>query len=328
MSSSRALKVYQSDAGVDARLESVPLAEIGSGEVLIRARYSSLNYKDALAVTGKGRILRHYPLIAGIDVAGEVAESGDPRFSSGDAVLVTGCGLGEEHDGGFSEYVRVPIEWVIPLPAGYDARQAMILGTAGFTAALALTRMEQAGQTPAHGPVLVTGASGGVGRIAVDILAGAGYRVSALSGKPEQHALLRELGAEQVITPEELKLSDKPLAGAAWGGVIDNVGGEMLSGLLPQIAPWGSVASIGLAGGIQLSGTVMPFILRGVSLLGINSSGCPQPLRRRVWERLAGELKPRHLTRIVEREIPLDEVLATSEDLLARRISGRTLVAL
>lgn len=328
MESFQALRVYQTEGGIESRLETTSLDQLGAGEVVIRAAYSSLNYKDALAVTGKGRIMRTLPLIAGIDVSGTVVSSESPDFQPGDPVLVTGCGLGEEHDGGYSELVRVPASWVIPLPKALTLREAMCLGTAGFTAGLALERLERNGTEPGCGPVLVTGATGGVGSLAIDMLSKAGYQVTALTGKRSQVDYLKTLGASEVLLADELDLGKRPLETSHWGAAIDNVGGEVLTYITRSMNPWCNIASIGLAGGHELHTTVMPFILRGVSLIGINSVATPRPLRERVWQRLAEELKPRHLQRVIAGEISLQEVLGKAEDLIARKVTGRYLIAL
>lgn len=311
-----------------ARIESLDLAELSPGEVVIAAEHSGINYKDALAVTGRGKILRRLPLIAGIDVAGTVESSADPRYRPGDAVLVNGMGLGESHDGGFAQRVRVPGDWIVPLPAGLSAFEAMILGTAGFTAALALQRMEQNGQTPALGPVAVTGASGGVGSVAVSLLASQGYEVVAVSGRPEYRDYLKNLGASQVLTPEQLELGSRPLESVRFGGVVDNVGGSLLAGLMRHVQLWGNVASIGMAGGHAFEASVFPHILRGVSLLGISSANCPMPLRAAVWQRLGQEWKPPQLPSLVHRRIPLAELIPACTELLDRHSHGRTVIDL
>ncbi len=310
------------------RIETLTLSDLDPGEVVIRAIYSGVNYKDALAVTGKGKILRRHPMIAGIDVAGEVVQSSDPRFREGDEVLVTGCGLGEAHDGGFSEYVRVPAAWVVPLPQGLDVREAMALGTAGFTAAMALERMEANGTNPSHGPILITGASGGVGSLAVDIFSKAGYSVTALTGKADQVERLKALGADEVLLTDQVSYSGRPLEKARWGGAVDNVGGEVLAWIAATTKPWCNIASVGLAASANLSTTVMPFILRAVSLLGVNSVECPDDMRHRIWQRLAQELKPRQLDSIVRAEVSLDGLPAVCDELIERRSYGRTLVSL
>jgi NADPH2:quinone reductase len=324
----RALRVFDAAGGVAARLVEMEVEALTAGEVVIRASHSGINYKDALAVTGRGRILKRLPLNAGIDVAGVVETSTDSRFAAGDAVLVSGAGLGESLDGGFAERVRVPAEIVVPLPQGLSASEAMALGTAGFTAALCLHRMEENGQAPAAGPVVVTGASGGVGTIATALFAARGYEVIAVSGREEHHALLRELGAMETTTPAALGLGSRPLESGRFAGVVDNVGGELLAALVRHVKPWGNVAVVGNAGGVELHTTVFPMILRGVSLLGVSSTNCAMALRTALWNRLGGEWKPRGLARVVTAEIPLAESLPAFESLLERRSHGRTVVRL
>jgi acrylyl-CoA reductase (NADPH) len=326
MNGFRALRIHQEHGATRAAIEELTLADLAPGEVVIEARYSGVNYKDALAATGRGRILRRTPLVGGIDVAGVIAESHDPRFREGDGVLVTGCGLGEDHDGGFSERVRVPAEWVVPLPEGMSAFTAMAIGTAGFTVALAIERLEQIDQRPDHGPVVVTGATGGVGSFAVDLLHGRGYAVTALTGKPDAEAYLRGLGAHEVLDRHTLVTGGRPLESALWGAAIDNVGGAVLAWLTRTVKPWGAIASIGMAGGVELNTTVMPFILRGVSLLGITAANCPPALRRHLWERLASDLRPTHLDTIVSEIVGLDGLPGVFEDLLSQRHTGRSVV--
>jgi NADPH2:quinone reductase len=299
-----------------------------AGEILLRVRYSSVNYKDALAGTGRGRILQCFPLTGGIDLAGDVVASQDPRHREGDLVLATGYGLGVERDGGFAEYVRLPGDWALPLPSGMRPFEAMALGTAGFSAALALHRLEQNDQRPELGPMVVTGASGGVGTIALDLLANQGYSTVAISGKPELKGLFATLGVDRILARDELPMGDRPLEKALWGGALDNVGGAMLAALTRTVRPWGNIVAIGLAGGPELHTTVMPFILRGVSLLGVTSAGCPHELRQRLWERLASDLKPRHLQQIVSRTVSLDELPDLFEAMLAGQTWGRTVVQL
>lgn len=314
------------EEGDGGELTDVRLDDLGAGDVVIRAEYSSVNYKDALAGTGRGKIARTLPLVGGIDAAGTVLHSEDPGLNAGDPVLVTGCGLSEEHDGGYAEYLRVPADWAIPLPDGMDTYEAMALGTAGFTAALALMRLEENGLEPGLGPIAVTGATGGVGSLAVDILAGRGYETVAVSGKADAVDYLAALGAARVIGRDELATKGRPLEKARWGGAVDNVGDGMLAELLRTTVPWGSVASIGLAGGIELDTTVMPFILRGVSLVGITSANCPRARRERVWERLAGDWRPRHLDRIVTDVATMDQLPGVFERMLAGEVRGRTVV--
>jgi len=328
MDSFRALRVHQAGAGTVARLEKLTLDDLSPGNVVIRGQYSSINYKDALAVTGKGRILRRFPLVAGVDIAGTVVSSGDPRLAPGDVVAVHGCGLSETHDGGLAGVARVPADWVNQLPAGIDARAAMAIGTAGFTAALAIDRLEQMGQQPGMGPIAVTGATGGVGSMAIAMLAGLGYEVTALTGKDTADDYLRGLGATEVLHLKGRELGTKPLEKVLWGGAIDNLGGATLAWLTRTVTPGGGIASIGLAQGPELHTTVMPFILRGVSLLGINSVEVSLAQRTRIWARLAGDLKVANLDRIASREVTLDEVPAVAGEWVDGRVTGRCLVRL
>lgn len=315
MESFRGLRIDREKEGIQARLETLHLEDLSPGSVVIRAYYSSVNYKDALAATGKGKIMQRFPLVGGIDVSGVVESSTDPRCRPGDKVLVTGYGLGSDHDGGYAGYVRVPADWVVPLPEGLSLYDAMALGTAGFTAALAIQRMEDNGQRPDRGLVLVTGATGGVGNLAINMLAGLGYPVVALTGKREAVEDLKTLGASQILFRQELEMGQRPLEKGQWGGAVDVVGGDMLSWLTRTVLPWGNIASIGLAGGSELHTTVMPFILRGVSLLGISSADCPMPLRQHIWQRLATDLRPRHLNQIVTGMVSLEELLPIFEEI-------------
>ena len=326
MNQFKAFRIHERYQRIEAGFESMSADELTPGEVLIRVHYSSINYKDALAATGAGKILRRYPLNGGIDLSGIVASSGDARYQPGQAVLVTGCGLSETFDGGYAEYARVAGDSVIRLPDGIDLFQSMALGTAGFTAALAVHRMEHNGQSPAKGPVVVTGASGGVGSIAVDLLAGRGYEVVAVSGKPEAEDHLRALGAAQILRRQDVDLGSRPMEAVRWAGAIDNVGGEVLTWLTRTVDFWGNIASIGLAGSPKLETTVLPFILRGINLLGINSSATPRDLRLEVWRRLASDLRPRHFDRLVTRTIGLEELPGAFDDYLKGRVLGRTVV--
>ena len=301
----------------------------GTGQVLVRVHYSGLNYKDALAITGRGRIIRKFPLIAGVDLAGEVLDAGTTSLTQGDAVLATGCGLGEEHNGGYCEIAAVDAQHLIPLPSGLTLKEAMTLGTAGFTAALCLEQMERNAQTPAQGDIVVTGASGGVGSIAVAIFSQRGYKVVAVSDKHDSHTWLQQLGAEKVCTTAELlEHTRAPLASVRWGGAVDNLGGEYLTALLKATALHGNVACVGLAAAAELNSTVFPHILRGVNLLGISSNNCPMSQRRSLWQRLAAELKPRHFDKLLAKQISLTDLPATAEQMLARKTSKRILVRL
>ena len=326
MTAFRSFRIHNDDAGYRAGIEDMDTGALSPGAVLVKVAYSSVNYKDALAGTGKGRILRTYPLNGGIDVAGHVVASTDPAFKEGDAVLCTGSGLSETRDGGYGEYARLDAHWTIPLPAGLSLRESMIIGTAGFTAALALLRMQDNRQVPSLGPIAVTGASGGVGMLAIDIFSRAGYEVHAISGKADHFDFLHDLGASACIDRHQLAFSGKPMDSARFGGALDNVGGSMLGGLLPLISPYGNVAICGNAGGIAFDSTVMPFIIRGTSLLGIASAGTARDLRDSVWQHLASDWKPQHLDRIATREVGLDELPGTFARMLAGDSFGRTLV--
>lgn len=321
-----AYRIHQRDAGVDARFEQLSLEDLSPGEVVIRVSHSSINYKDALAATGAGRILRRYPLVGGIDLAGEVEQSSDPAYKVGDPVLVTGCGLSETRDGGYAQLARVPAAAVVAMPAGMDAFTAMALGTAGFAAARAIIRMEANGQSPALGPVVVTGATGGVGSLAIDMLCAKGYQVVAVTGKAQSEEYLRALGAGQLLLRQELQFGKQALESTRWGGAIDNAGGDLLAWLLRTTHDGGSVASVGLAAAAELHTTVMPFILRGVSLLGVNSAAAPRAVRLAVWQRLSSDLMPRHLERIVTRNLQFAALPTAFESYLKSSVVGRTVV--
>ncbi|MCG8463523.1 MAG: YhdH/YhfP family quinone oxidoreductase [Xanthomonadales bacterium] len=325
-SSFNAFRINHDDDGHHAAITSMSTDELSPGDVIIRVLWSSINYKDALAGTGKGKILRQFPLNGGIDSAGVVVHSESDKFKVGDEVLVTGCGQSETRDGGYSEYLRVESQWAVPKPTGLTLRECMGLGTAGFTAALSLQRMEDAGQTPDMGPIVVTGATGGVGSIAISLLHTAGYEVHAISGKTDQFDWLQSLGASQCVAREGLWLGDRPMESARWAGAIDNVGSEMLASLTRVIKPWGNIASCGLAAGIDLRTTVMPFIIRGIGLLGINSAGCPYHIRSNLWTKLANEWKPRHLEQLMTREATMEELPEIFEHMLKGGSLGRTVV--
>jgi len=321
-----AFRIHQDENGHRSGVEDLSIDQQSDGDVVIRTDWSSVNYKDALAGTGKGSILRSYPLTGGIDVAGTIARSANSTFKEGDQVLVTGCGLSEVRDGGYAEYLRLDSRWLIPLPKSLTARQAMGIGTAGFTAALSLFRMEALGQSPDMGPIVVTGASGGVGSLAINILTTAGYEVHAISGKIEQFDFLEQLGASQCISRHDLYWGERGLETARWAGAIDTVGDDMLNGLTRVIKPWGNIASCGLAGGIGLHTTVMPFIIRGVSLIGINSSGCPYSIRADLWQRLGSDWRPPQLEDIIQNEVALSDLPQVFNNMLAGGSLGRTVV--
>ncbi|MCY4284060.1 MAG: oxidoreductase [Thiotrichales bacterium] len=311
---------------IAGRLDRITLDDLNESDVVIRAAWSGINYKDALAATGAGKIARRFPLVGGIDVAGTVHASGDDRYAEGDSVVITGFGLSEDFDGGYSEYVRASGDWLVPLPDGMSLRDSMAIGTAGFTAALAVDAMERNDQRPDRGPVLVNGATGGVGSFAIDMLAGLGYEVTALTGKRDQDAYLRALGATDILYRDEVEMGTRPLEKALWAGAVDNVGGDQLGWLTRTMQPEGNIAAIGLAGGVKLETTVMPFILRGVNLLGINSVYAGRDRRERVWERLASDLKPRGMDRIVTSEVALSDLPSAFDGYLAGTVTGRAVV--
>jgi NADPH2:quinone reductase len=321
----KAFRIVNEEGNVHGSVVTATLDELTPGEVVIAASYSSVNYKDALAATGTGKILRRFPLIGGIDVAGVVESSSDSRFREGDQVVVTGYDLGVAHDGGYAGYVRVPGDWVVPLPHELTLFDAMALGTAGFTAGLSVVRLERSGLRPSAGKVAVTGATGGVGSIAVAALSRLGYDVTAITGKDDAHEYLRTLGARDVLSRTTLEMGTRPLEKARWAGAIDAVGGDMLSWLTRTTDLWGSIASTGLTGGVEIHTTVMPFILRGVSLIGIDSVTCPMDIRTEVWRRLAIDMKPPSLATIAH-EIPLAGLHAAFATLLSGQARGRFVV--
>lgn len=322
----RAYVIREKDRVVSAAFEPWSLDQLDAGEVVLRVSHSSVNYKDALAATGRGRIIRRFPCIGGIDLAGTVVSSADPRFLPGDAVLATSFDIGVAHHGGYAEYARLPAAWVIPMPAGLDAASAMALGTAGFTAALAITRMEDNGLRPANGPVLVTGATGGVGSLAIAMLAQLGYRVTALTGKPAERAYLESLGASEILLRQDLDLERiRPLDAARWAGAVDNLGGPVLAWVASTMQQAGTIASVGLAASHELHTTVMPFILRGASLLGVDSGYIGEPLRSALWGRLAGELRPRGLAAMT-RSVAFEALPGIFGEFIDGQVRGRTVV--
>ena len=325
MSAFKAFRIVNDEGRIRGSIVDASLDELTPGGVVIETAYSSVNYKDALAATGSGRILKRFPLIGGIDVSGTVVSSTDGRFGEGDRVLVTGYDLGVSQDGGYARYVRVPADWVVRVPDGLTLYEAMALGTAGFTAGLSVVRLEQNGLRPGQGRIAVTGATGGVGSVAVAALARLGYDVTAITGKDDAHDYLRELGATEVLSRATLTMGTRPLETARWAGAVDAVGGDMLSWLTRTTGHWGGIASTGLTGGVEIHTTVMPFILRGVSLIGIDSALCPAGVRTEVWRRLATDMKPQRLD-AMSREIRLDGLHDAFATLLSGAARGRFVV--
>jgi len=325
----KAFRVHADKSGVSAGVETLSLSDLTPGEVIVKGEWSSINYKDALAATGAGKILRSSPLVGGVDIAGTVIRSDDPLLKEGDKVLMNGGGLSEVRDGGFTEVASLPAGGPIPIPAGLSTRDAMLIGTAGFTAAYAIHRMELNGQKPANGKVAVTGATGGVGSMAIDMLAGLGYEVSAMSTKGgEQDEYLKGLGASEILKLSDVDFGSRPLERGVWAGAIDNLGGETLAGLIRCAQPDANIAAIGLAQGFKVDTTVMPFILRGVNLLGINSVDASREIRTTVWNRIADDLKPRHLPAIDTQEVTLDTLGDAMQPYIDGKVTGRTLVKL
>jgi acrylyl-CoA reductase (NADPH) len=323
----RALVVDQNEGATTAEIRQLTASDLPSGDVTVAVRYSSLNYKDGLAVTGTARVLRSFPMVPGIDLAGEVQASESDAYRPGDRVVLTGWGIGERHWGGYTQLNRVRSEWLVPLPGGLDLKQSMAIGTAGFTAMLCVLALEDAGLAPGEREVLVTGAAGGVGSVAVALLAAAGYRVAASTGRPEAHEYLRALGASSIVPREELSAPGRPLEGERWLGAIDTVGGDTLAGVLRSTAYWGAVAACGNAGGAQLNTTVFPFILRGVRLLGVESVLCPPQRRQAAWERLARDLQPAILDELTQ-VVSLARIPELSRQIIAGQVRGRVVVDL
>ena len=322
----KALLIEDVDGKVTSGFKDLQVDDLDPGEVLIKTAYSSVNFKDALAATGAGKIIRRFPCVGGIDLSGTVVESTSSRFKVGQEVIATSYDIGVAHHGGYSEYCRIPEGWVVAMPEGLDLFGAMALGTAGFTAGLAVERMEHNGLTPSSGPVVVNGATGGVGGIAVDILSGLGYSVTAVTGKSDQDSYLKDIGASDVIHRDTLDLEKiKPLARETWAGAVDNLGGDMLAWMASSVKVGGAIASIGLASSFKLNTTVMPFILRGVSLLGIDSVNAEMTIRQRVWERLASDMKPQHINQIVS-QIEFDELPTVFAKVMKSEMKGRAVV--
>ncbi len=323
----RAFIVNKTESGFSATLGKLSSADLPAGEVLVKVAYSGVNYKDGLASIPEGKVVRNYPFVPGVDLAGVVEESSDARFQAGDEVIVTSYDLGVSHYGGFSEYARVKADWIVPKPAGLTLKEAMALGTAGFTAALAVHQLEKNGLQPSNGPVLVTGATGGAGSIAISILHNLGYTVTASTGKESEHTYLRELGASNIldraITSAE---STRPLEKETWAACVDAVGGSTLAYLLRTTKYGGSIAAFGNTSGFKLNSTVLPFILRGVNLLGIDSVFCPMKMRREIWQRLAGPYKPAQLLNSIGHEVGFEELPAALERVLKGEARGHTII--
>lgn len=322
----KAFRIFDEGGKVASRMVDMTLGDLDAGEVVIRTVASSINFKDALAATGKGRIIRRFPCNGGIDGAGVVESSTDPAFKPGDQVICTSYDVGVAHDGGYAGYMRVPAAWVVKMPAGLDAYEAMALGTAGFTAGLGVVRMEANGLKPANGPVIVNGATGGVGSIAVDVLARLGYHVVALTGKEAETDYLKQLGAKEVMLRSSLNLEKiKPLDKATWAGAVDNLGGDVLSWMASTMQVGAPIASIGLAASHNLNTTVMPFILRGVTLCGVDSVNCPMPQRTEVWRRLGSDMKPPHLA-VMTKTIEFAALPGAFDAFIQGAVRGRTVV--
>jgi acrylyl-CoA reductase (NADPH) len=322
----KAYRTFEQDNVVSSRFVNVGLDELDPGDVVIRTKYSTINYKDALSYNGSGKIMRKFPTVAGVDLAGTVESSGDPRWKRGDKVIVTGYGLGVAHDGGYAQYARVPADWIVRRPESMTAFDAMTLGTAGFTAALAVHLMLRSGLAPESGPVAVTGATGGVGSVAIEILAKLGHHVVAITGKPREADYLREIGAKEVMLRSSLDFSKiRPLEKATWAGAVDNLGGDMLAWLLATSKVAGTVAAVGLVADMKVDTTVAPFILRGVQLLGTDSVNCPMSLRQTLWNRLAVEWRPDRVHDQV-RTIDFDELPTHFDAYIKGMVRGRTVV--
>ena len=326
MNSFNIFRVHEREGKTVAGFEQAQLEDLDAGEVVVKVAYSSVNYKDALAATGAGKVIRRFPCVGGIDLSGTVVESSDARFAKGDAVIATSFDLGVSHDGGYAEYARLPADWLVRAPRGMSLKHAMVIGTAGYTAALGVARMEHNGLAPQNGPVIVNGATGGVGSVAIDILAQRGYRVTALTGKDNEPDYLRRIGATEVMLRSSIDVTKiRPLDKALWAGGVDNLGGDTLAWMLSTMQQSATVASIGLAANHAWKASVMPFILRGVSLLGIDSGYTPNPQRQQIWDRLADDLKPAHLDDMV-RVIPFSQLPDVFQDFLDAKVRGRIVV--
>jgi acrylyl-CoA reductase (NADPH) len=325
MTTFKAIVIDKTDAGQSVRLTDFDEKDLMDGEVTVRVEWSTVNYKDGLAVTGKAPVVRRFPMIAGVDFAGTVESSTHPSWKAGDQVILNGWGLGETHLGAYAEKARVKGDWLVRRPARISAREAMAIGTAGYTAMLAVMALERAGIDPSRGPVIVTGAAGGVGSVAVALLAKLGYAVAASTGRPEESTYLKELGASEIVNRSELTGPVRPLGKERWAAGIDVVGSTALANVLSMTRYGGAVAACGLAGGMDLPSSVAPFILRGVSLLGIDSVMCPLPLRQEAWRRLEADLDRAKIA-AMENEIGLDEVIAAGRRIVEGKVRGRIVV--
>ena len=319
----KAFQIFNEDGRVAGRVVETAIDDLTPGEIVIKTAYSCVNYKDALAATTP-RIIRTFPRIGGIDASGTVVSSSDPRFKEGEEVIATSYEIGVGNDGGYAEYLRVPADWVVPLPSGLTLRESMVFGTAGFTAALAIMRLEHNGLIPGRGTVAVTGATGGVGGVAIAALAGLGYTVTAITGKEDERAYLLDLGASDVLSRHSIQFSDRPIESGKWAAAVDAAGGDLLSWLVKTTTAWGGIASTGLTGGIDLKLTVIPFILRGVSLIGIDSVTCPMDIRQKVWQRLATDMKKG--LAVKAQEIGLEDLPDAFATLAEGRARGRFVV--
>ncbi len=321
----KALVLDQVDGKTVAEVKQLEVGDLPKQETLIAVEYSSLNYKDGMAVTGTGKIIREFPMVPGIDLAGKIIESDSDKYQPGDSVILTGWGVGERYWGGYTQQASAKADWLVPMPEGLDSRKAMIIGTAGFTAMLCVMTLEEAGVTPGQGPVLVTGAAGGVGSIAVMLLSTLGYEVAAVTGRESTHEYLRGLGASQILSREEMSAQSRPLESQRWAGAVDTVGGDILARVIAEMNYGGAVAACGLASSFKLNTTVMPFILRNVSLRGADSVSCPVERRTRAWERLASDL-PESAYTTISRTVGLDQVLEVSQEIMAGQVRGRVLI--
>ena len=324
----RAFRVRNDNNKITGRIEDLNISTLSQGDVVIKAAYSCVNYKDALAATSTIKLIDEFPRVIGINVSGHVISSSDKRFREGDEVLVTGYEFGIGHDGGYSEYCRVPADWVVPLPKKMSLFNAMAIGTAGFTVALCVQRLEENNQTPCLGEFVITGATGGVGNFAIDIMSTLGYEILAVTGKVSSRESLIAFGAKDILDRNIIKSDGPALEKGQWGGAIDNVGGDILAWLTRTMKPGGNIASVGLAGGAHFNTSVMPFILRGVSVLGINAPACTMSMRTHLWNRLVNDLAPKHIDKIVTNVVQLEDLPSVFENMLAGKTLGRTVVAI